>query len=135
MIFQNSVTYAVLFYDTVSSTDCKQLYLKDDQWVMMEQMVKIFKALQVATTELCEAKVVAMSLVNPVVNGLLKKHLFTTSGDVPTVKRFKQMVTTEINVACQFNPVSRSYPVVSGLPPSTDGGCFGRCAGFHGFSY
>ena len=30
-----------------------------------------------------------------------------------------------VNVACQFNPVSRSYPVVSRLPPSTDGGCFG----------
>ena len=42
---------------------------------------------------------------------------------------------TVLNVACQFNSVSRSYPVVSGLPPSTDGGCFGRCAGFHGFSY
>ena len=39
------------------------------------------------------------------------------------------------NVACQFNPVSRTYPVVNRLPPSTDGGCFGRCAGFHGFSY
>ena len=68
----------------------------------MGQMVKILKALQVATTELCEAKVVAMSLVYPVVNGLLKKHLITTSGDVPTVKRFKQTVTTEIKR--RFNP-------------------------------
>ena len=44
------------------------------------------------------------------------------------------VICSVINVACQFNPVSRSYPVVSGLPPSTDGGCFGRCAGFHEFS-
>ena len=93
---QRWAVYAVLFDDTVSSTGYKHLYLKDDQWVMMGQMVKILKALQVATTELCEAKVVAMSLVYPVVNGLLKKHLITTSGDVPTVKRFKQTVTTEI---------------------------------------
>jgi len=53
----------MLFDDTLSSTDYKYLYLRDDQWVMMRQMVKTLKALQVATTELCEAKVVAMSLV------------------------------------------------------------------------
>jgi len=32
----------------------------------------------------------------------LKKHLTTTNGDVPTVKRFKQTVTTEIKR--WFNP-------------------------------
>ena len=94
--------YAVLFDDTVSSTDYKHPYLKDDRWVMMGQMVKILKVLQVATTELCEAKIVAMSLVYPVVNGHLKKHLITTSGDVPTVKRFKQTVT--MGIKRRFNP-------------------------------
>ena len=64
--------------------------------------MKILKALQVATMELCEAKVVAISLVYPVVNGLLKKHLVITSGDVATVKRFKQTVATEIKR--RFNP-------------------------------
>jgi len=52
---QRWTIYAVLFDDTVSSADYKHLYLKDDQWVM-GQMVK---TLQIATTELCEAKVVA----------------------------------------------------------------------------
>ena len=51
------------------------------------------------------------------------------------IQRTGRISISAINVACQFNPVSRSDPVVSGLPPSTDGGCFGRCAGFHGFSY
>ena len=68
----------------------------------MGQMVKILKALQVATTKLCEAKVVAMSLVCPVVNGLLKMHLITTSGDITNVQRFKQIVTMEIKR--RFNP-------------------------------
>jgi len=45
---------------------------------------------------------VAMSLVYLVVNDLLRKHLTTTGGDVPTVKRFKQTIITEIKR--RFNP-------------------------------
>ena len=51
----------MIYSYTVSSTDYKHLYLKDDQWVVVGKMVKILKALQMATTEFCEAKVVAMS--------------------------------------------------------------------------
>ena len=50
---QRWAIFAVLVDNTVSSTDYKRLHLKDDQWVMMGQMVKTSKALQVATTELC----------------------------------------------------------------------------------
>ena len=46
-----------------------------------------------ATTALCEAEVVSVSLVNPVINELLKKHLVVSSGDLSAVKPFKEKVT------------------------------------------
>ena len=56
-------------------------------------MVKTLKPLQVA---LCEAQVVTISLIYPVINGLLKRYLAINDDDVPAVKHFKQTVMTEI---------------------------------------
>jgi len=47
---QRLAIYAVLFYDT----DYTHLYLYDYQLVVMGQMVKTLKVLQVATAEHCE---------------------------------------------------------------------------------
>lgn len=65
-------------------------------------MVKTLKPLQVAITALCKAKIVTVSLIYAVINGLLKKHLVINDDDVPAVKQFKQTVMTEIER--QFNP-------------------------------
>ena len=59
-------------------------------------MVKTLKPLQVATTALCKAKFVTVSLIYHVINDLLKKHLIINDDDVPAVKQFKRTVTTEI---------------------------------------
>ena len=63
---------------------------------MLGQMVKTLKPLQVAMTALCEAKIVTVSLVYPVINGFLKKHLVIYDDDMPAVKRFKETITMEI---------------------------------------
>ena len=62
----------------------------------MEQMVKVLEPLQIATTALCETEIVSCSLIYPVVNGLLKKHLSPDGNDLFAVKRFKDVVTQEI---------------------------------------
>ena len=62
----------------------------------MEQIVKVFEPLQIATTAFCETEIVSCSLIYPVINGLLKNHLLVDENDLPAVKRFKEVVTLEI---------------------------------------
>ena len=71
---------------------------------MLEQMVKLLKLLQVATTALCESQIVSVSLVYPVINKLLNKLLFASSDDLPQVKALKEKVSAEIK--CRFTPES-----------------------------
>ena len=50
--------------------------------------------------------------------GVIKASIsFKLAGNI------RRVLSGAFNVACQFNTVSRAYPVASGLPPSTDGGC------------
>ena len=67
-------------------------------------MLTVLKHLQVATTALCEAETVSTSMVYPVINGLLNKHLVVTTDDLQPVKAFKQIVSQEIK--CHFIPDS-----------------------------
>ena len=59
-------------------------------------MVKVLEPLQIATTALCETQTMSCSLIYPVVNGLLNNHLLIGEDDLPAVKRFKEVVTQEI---------------------------------------
>jgi len=52
--------------------------------------------LQIATTTLCETEIVSCSLIYPVINGLLKNHLVSGEDDLPTVKRFKEVVAHDM---------------------------------------
>ena len=72
------------------------LVLKEEQWNLIEQMVKVLEPLQIATTALCETQTVSCLLIYPVVNRLLKNHLLIGEDDLPAVKRFKEVVTQEI---------------------------------------
>ena len=68
------------------------------------ESVNVLKPLQVATTALCESQIVSVSLVYPVINGLINKQLFASSDDLPQLKAFKEKVSAEIK--CRFTPES-----------------------------
>ena len=53
---------------------------------------------------MCESEIVYVSLVYPVIHGLLKKHLINKTDDLQAVKAFKEKVTQEI--LCRFTPDS-----------------------------
>ena len=63
---------------------------------LMDHMVTVLEPLQIATTALCETEIVTCSLIYPVINGLLKNHLVPGESDLPTVKRFKEIVAQDI---------------------------------------
>ena len=105
LLEQRWAIYGVLHDETVSKPDHKSLDLKDEQWELMSQLVVVLKPLQVATTALCEEHNVSVSLVYPVVYGLLKKHLAPASDDRPAVKVFKKTVASELKE--RFDPDSK----------------------------
>ena len=104
LLEQRWAIYAVLHDERGSQSQYKHLYLKEDQWKLLEQLVAVLKPLQVATTALCESEIVSVSLVYPVIHGLLKKHLINKTDDLQAVKAFKEKVTQEI--LCRFTPDS-----------------------------
>ena len=101
---QRWMIYAVLHDELVSCPEYISLDLKPDQWELLSQMVTTLKPLQVATTALCFDQNVSVSLIYPVVNGLLKKHLVIGSDDLPVVKRFKELIAGELHRRFQFDP-------------------------------
>ena len=97
LLEQRWVIYAVLHDERGSQNQYKHLHLKEEQWnLKMEEIVTVLEPLQIATTALCEAETVSCSLIYPVINGLLKNHLVPGEGDLLTVKRFKEIVTQDI---------------------------------------
>ena len=96
LLEQRWVVYAVLHDERGSQSQYKHLLLKEEQWNLMEQMVAVLEPLQIATTALCETQIVSCSLIYPVINGLLKNHLVSGEGDLPTVRRFKEIVAQDI---------------------------------------
>ena len=95
LLEQRSAIYA-FFYDEHGTEPIQALVLEEEQWNLIEQMVKVLESLQISTTALCETQTVSCSLIYPVVNGLLKNHLLIDEDDLPAVKRFKEVVTQEI---------------------------------------
>ena len=104
LLEQRWCIYAVLHDDSGNQAGYKHLYLKDSQWELCEQLTKVLKPLQVATTALCESEVASISLVYPVIHGLLTIHLCVNPNDLPPVKNLKEKVTSEIK--CRFTPGS-----------------------------
>ena len=98
LLEQRWVVYAVLHDERGSQSQYKHLLLKEEQWNLMEQMVAVLEPLQIATTALCETKIVSCFLIYPVINGLLKNHLVPGEGDLPTVKTFKEIVSQDIQI-------------------------------------
>ena len=101
---QRWAIYAVLYDEQGTLSQYKHLYLKEEQWKLIEQLVTALKPLQVATTALCEADIVSITLVYPVINGLLKKYLPAKPDDLAPIKAFKETVSQQIK--CRFIPDS-----------------------------
>ena len=100
---QRWALYAVLHDDLVTRQEHRVLDLKADQWELLKQVVPTLKPLQVATTALCLDQNVSASLIFPVINGLLTKHLLIEAQDLAPVKALKELVAKELKRRFQFD--------------------------------
>ncbi len=111
---QRVAIYTVLHDPAVTKDDKKHLDLKEDQWELLSQMVTVLKPLQVATTVFSLEQNASCSIVYPVINGLLTKHLVVEEPDLPAIKNFKRNVSNQLKKRFKPNDLdtAKSLPVL-----------------------
>ena len=74
----------------LAEQNLRTLLLADRQWVLAEKLVEALWELEVATTSLGGEKYCTMSLVAPVIHGLLEKmdELSSLSSPTPSLGQF-----------------------------------------------
>ena len=70
----------------------------------LSQSMVVLKALQVATKALSLEQNVSSSLIYPIIHGLINCHLKVDPIDFPTIKRFKETVTSQLEDHFSFDP-------------------------------
>ena len=107
---QRVAIYAVIHDPSFTKPEHLYLDLKDTQWELLSRVVTVLKPLQITTTVLSSDTNVSCSVIYPVINGLLSHHLVVSNDDLSSVKRFKQIVTEELEkrlflllIACPFD--------------------------------
>lgn len=88
---------SVLADKSVTKTKIAQnLEISECEWHIMDNLVNVFKPLQIATTVLC-AHNSSISMVRPIVHSLIKNHLNDDSLDDDLIIKFKKVVRQEFN--------------------------------------
>ena len=71
---------------------------------MPSQLLVVLKTLQVATKALSLEQNVSSLLIYPVIHGLINCHLKADTTDLPTIKRFKETVISQLENCFSFDP-------------------------------
>ena len=80
-----------------SPLDARFLELPDQVWKIMEDLIPVLKPLQVATTTISGTNFPTLSMVYPIVLGLLKNHLSVRDEDAPVLVKFKEAVIKDLS--------------------------------------
>jgi hypothetical protein len=89
--------FAVLHNTSITSpADAQVLELSDKVWKVVEDLVPVLKPLQVATTTISGTSFPTLSIVYPIVLGLLKNHLSVRYEDAAVLFRFKEAVAKDL---------------------------------------
>ena len=114
LLEQRWAIYTVIHDELITKADNRHLDLKPHQWDVLTQLVTVLKPLQVATTALCEEQNVSVSLIYPVLNGLITKHLALNEDDLPAIRNFKDTVKKELIRRFDVNtPNLDSVPIIA----------------------
>jgi hypothetical protein len=86
-----------------------KLEMSEHDWLIMDGIIKVLKSLQLATTALCSKTHTAISLVLPVVHGIIINHLKNNDSDTAETNNFKRILKTSLinrfNVDSHFETV------------------------------
>ena len=103
LVEQQVAIYAVLHDAAVSKDHYQHLDLKEDQWVVLEQLTKVLEPLQIATTVFGYEVNTSSSIIYPILHGLIRNHLKIDDKDVPAIKHFKKQVSQDLTQRFQID--------------------------------
>ncbi|XP_033731640.1 zinc finger BED domain-containing protein 4-like [Pecten maximus] len=113
LIEQGLAVFAVLHNPAVTSlSDARRFELSDDVWRTIEEITPVLKPLQIATTTMSGSNSPTLSLVYPIVLGLLTKHLIVGDGDSVKLIQFKQAVSQDLSSGFPANDDLCRHPAV-----------------------
>jgi hypothetical protein len=70
--------------------------MSEHDWLTMDNIIKLLKSLQLATTALCSETGVTISLVLPIVHGIIINHLKNNDSDTAETNNFKRILKTSL---------------------------------------
>eukprot|EP00057_Strongylocentrotus_purpuratus_P035145 XP_797872.3 PREDICTED: zinc finger BED domain-containing protein 1-like [Strongylocentrotus purpuratus] len=86
--------------------DARTLELKDEQWRLLDGLISALEPFKVATTVLSGEEQTTLSVVVPIMAGILDHHLIVNEDDLPGVKTFKRTATAELTRRFQLCPAA-----------------------------
>ncbi|KAJ8348830.1 hypothetical protein SKAU_G00274190 [Synaphobranchus kaupii] len=101
------------------TSDARNLELRDEYWRTMEEITPVLKLLEVATTATCGERAVSLSVVHPVVCGLMNQHLRTSEENSISFNTFVNAVRKSLEDRFKPSDRDRAHPalVTSVLDP------------------
>lgn len=92
----------------VPAATAHKLEFLECDWAAVESLVGLLKPLQVATTVLCGENGSPVSMVRPVINSLLEKHMAACDTDNELMTQFKCVVSEELKArfAMAWDPLT-----------------------------
>lgn len=91
------------------------------EWKVLEELCLVLKPLDVACRTLAKEAFPRLSLVKPILTGLLSRHLVPRPGDSTTLKEVKRLIRRSLS-SCYDNPaVNRILSVACSLDPQFHG--------------
>jgi hypothetical protein len=86
-----------------------KLEMSEQDWLTMDNIIKVLVSLLLATTALCSETDVTISLVLPIVHGIIINHLKNNDSDTAETKNLKRNLKTSLinrfNVDSHFETV------------------------------
>lgn len=79
-----------------SATTAKKLEILEGQWVVIESLVKCLKPIYIVTTLFSSQNNYPVSIVRPLIQKLIEKHLSAKITDDTIIQQFKNMVEVQL---------------------------------------
>ena len=102
---------ALLSDDNVTKRSDRYLDLSNEQWVLAEELVKLLKPFEVATTFLCGEAQSIVSSTLPIIHGLTE-YLEPDDADTQPIATFKQVVRDDIKQRWKLDNIDVSTCMV-----------------------
>lgn len=121
---QNNKTPILAVLNNTSITKLRQaqnLEITAIGWLIIEKLVTLLKPLQCATTIFCSSSEVTISLVRPVIRGIIDNHLTNDVLDEDYMLTFKQILRQSLmkrfDMTLQLNKKVSVHQIASFLDP------------------